>query len=178
MVIQVSKMEAAKFQLREAINLFFERRDPVSVHTLARAASEIFHDYLKHRGLPVILHAESLLIKEEDRVTWRAKLVEAKNFFKHADKNLKSGKETILFNTDTNDFFIAEAIHSLRALEAPGIMFAEFMVFSLWFNKRYPESLADQIFAEELKEVDFIDCDDYSGFIDLINMIKENPGSP
>jgi hypothetical protein len=37
---KLSKLEAAERQLREAIFLFFERRDPVAIHSLTGAAPD------------------------------------------------------------------------------------------------------------------------------------------
>jgi hypothetical protein len=50
MKINVSKMAAAKSQLLEAINLFLEERDPISIHTLTCAALQILHDHFDDVG--------------------------------------------------------------------------------------------------------------------------------
>jgi hypothetical protein len=39
--MKITKLDAAKRQLATAIRLYFEDRDPVSVHTLVMAAGEI-----------------------------------------------------------------------------------------------------------------------------------------
>lgn len=44
--MQITKIGAARSQLTEAINSFFEERDPVSIHTLIGAALQILNDPL------------------------------------------------------------------------------------------------------------------------------------
>jgi hypothetical protein len=52
--IEISKLDAAKRQLKTAINLYFSYGDPVSIHTLASAAREILYDLnKKHSGMPI-----------------------------------------------------------------------------------------------------------------------------
>jgi hypothetical protein len=47
----VSELDAARRQLRTAIELFFEDRDPVSVHTLIHAAKGIIDGRCKAKGV-------------------------------------------------------------------------------------------------------------------------------
>lgn len=114
MKINITKIGAARSQLLEAINLFFEEHDPVSIHTLVGASLQILNDHISDRGRVwdnnLILHDEAIYIKEGYRKYWHDKLNEAKNFFKHADRDLKIGKSTIEFETDLNQIFIFEAI--------------------------------------------------------------------
>jgi hypothetical protein len=44
--IKITKMDAAKRQVRTAIKLWFMEEDPVSIHTLVSAAHEIIHTLL------------------------------------------------------------------------------------------------------------------------------------
>jgi len=48
--IMISKLDAARRQLATAITLWFEDRDPVSIHTLVFAAYEIIHAVSKQRN--------------------------------------------------------------------------------------------------------------------------------
>ncbi len=49
-VEKVNKIEAARRQLVEAITLFFERRDPIAIHTLIGASHQILYDLAKGKG--------------------------------------------------------------------------------------------------------------------------------
>jgi hypothetical protein len=46
----MTKLQAAERQLRVAIRLFFERRDPIAVHTLATAAQDVLRRLAKPHG--------------------------------------------------------------------------------------------------------------------------------
>jgi hypothetical protein len=50
MKITVTKIGAARSQLIEAIHLFFEDRDPVSIHTLLGASLQILNDHFTDVG--------------------------------------------------------------------------------------------------------------------------------
>jgi hypothetical protein len=66
-VIRLTKLDAARHQLKTAIRLFFEERDPVSIHALASAAQEVLRDLLRARGIPSPSIKDSDLIKPEYR---------------------------------------------------------------------------------------------------------------
>ena len=84
--VAITKLDAARRQLRVAISLRFQDGDEVAIHTLACAAHQIIHDINQHRGGRDLLF-DSLNFKDEYRkeaVNWLKKDM---NFFKHADKD-------------------------------------------------------------------------------------------
>ena len=99
MKINVSKIGAARSQLIEALRLFFEQRDPVLIHTLVGASLQILHDHIDDVGIVwdeiLFLHKDTIYIKDEYPKEWRVKVNEARNFFKHADRDLKDGKQLL-----------------------------------------------------------------------------------
>src|SRR6266446_6563741 len=96
--ITVTKLDAAKRQLRTAIELWFHDGDPVSIHALVYAAHEIIHRLFRqagHTGLLFDLDADSALPKGTDatpeelvvlRSEFPAFLKRNANFFKHAER--------------------------------------------------------------------------------------------
>src|SRR5262245_42997551 len=50
LIERVSKLDAARRQIRTAIRLFFEDGDTVSIHTLTSAAEELLRDFLIDAG--------------------------------------------------------------------------------------------------------------------------------
>ena len=46
---KLTKLDVARRQIDEAIRMFFERRDTVSTHTVASAASQVLADFGKGR---------------------------------------------------------------------------------------------------------------------------------
>jgi hypothetical protein len=74
--LKLNKMEVAERQLKEAINLFFEQRDCVSIHTLATAAYQVLYDMRKKSHSYDDLK-DTNIIKDEYRKQWNAYLTEA-----------------------------------------------------------------------------------------------------
>jgi hypothetical protein len=88
-MLKLNKMEAARRQLRAALELWFGDGDPVAIHTLARAAHEVLSDVAEHLGMSHLTfdtHA-SAIAKTFDASTREVhQLIKGPgNFFKHAD---------------------------------------------------------------------------------------------
>ena len=147
MKITVSKIAAAKSQLLEAINLFFEERDPISIHTLTCVALQILHDHFDHVGQ-----------------VW------------DADRDLKAGKTSIEFNTEENAFYILEAARCLRIVEGSNYVFhPEFRAFICWYGLKYPRHFKDEEIKRLFSGKD-VNPDNYKYFRDAIIGLKGNPG--
>jgi hypothetical protein len=86
--ITLTKLDAAKRQLRTAIRLWFEDGDPVSIHALAYAAYEIAHVVSKKRN-PARrdLIFDSLTVKDKHRAEFNISIKKHANFFKHAKRD-------------------------------------------------------------------------------------------
>jgi|ERR1035438_9095364 hypothetical protein len=171
----VTKIGAARSQLNEAITLFFEERDPVSIHTLAGAALQILNDHIQDEGIvwdnSLLFHYNSIYIKDEYRREWYSKVNEARNFFKHADKDIRDGKTSIDFNPTMNDFHIMEAIHSLKVVEGTQCVFSlEIRAYLAWLALNHPRFF---------KEVVLGTHHNLSGkkedFAEMIYMAKKHP---
>lgn len=150
MKVNVTKIDAARSQLIEAIKLFFEDRDPVSIHTLVGASLQILNDHITDIGEVydnnLIFHYKTIYIKDEFRKLWNSKMNESKNFFKHADKDLKGGKLSIEFETTLNEFNIIEAIRCLRIVERDDFIYSiELKIFTSWFLLKYPQLLKQEV---------------------------------
>ncbi|MDZ4064204.1 MAG: hypothetical protein U1E22_05985 [Coriobacteriia bacterium] len=87
--MELTKLDVATSQLETAIRLYFDDDDPVSIHTLASAASDLIRDIgrpLGHEGLTARDWALEI-IKPEYRDEVRPLFVTSQNFFKHADRD-------------------------------------------------------------------------------------------
>jgi hypothetical protein len=62
--IMITKLEAARRQLRSAIGLWFSDADFVTIHTLAAAAYQIIHDLNRRNKGPRLL-IDTKLVKDE-----------------------------------------------------------------------------------------------------------------
>jgi hypothetical protein len=134
----VTKLEAARRQLRVAIFLWFQDADEVAVHTLAGAAHQIIHDINQKKGGPDLLF-DSSIFKDEHRkeaVRW---LKRDANFFKHADNDPDGVTE---FVPKLTEVFI---IMSLGGIEVLGLKFDPVeAAFNHWYLIRHPEFLTEK----------------------------------
>jgi len=84
--VELTKLEAAERQLRQAIQLFFGHADEVSIHALTAAACQILRDLPKHRGAAHPLHEGLIPLLRPSMVKEFLRVVRSnENFFKHAD---------------------------------------------------------------------------------------------
>jgi hypothetical protein len=139
----LSKPEVAKRQLTQAIWLFFEQRDAVSVHTLAAAARQVLHD-LAGRSSSVI--TENLALRPERKSKWICIVKAAENFFKHADRDADA---ILTFRPQCTQFFLYDAIQLYRTVT--GDLFYEAQVYLTWFSLTYPEFILDPGFRNMLE---------------------------
>lgn len=135
--IKISKFDAAKRQLETAIRLFFNDIDPISIHTLAFAAYGILSNLNKHqKGTALLFDGtifENTQIKEQDKSEFSKKINEAKNYFKHADRD----PETIIsFFPITNELIIYEACTVYEKLTGEKVPI--FITFQAWFYVIHP----------------------------------------
>ena len=125
----VTKIDAAREQLLEAITLFFEDRSAIAVHTLVLAAHQVLHDYADRKAS---------MIKNERAMTEGGNALIQRynkefNFFKHAkgDKN-----ESIRFDPELHTFFLADALHLYA--HATGEWPESHQIFNFWFILKHP----------------------------------------
>lgn len=128
----LSKFDVAERQLNQAIRLFFEGGDPVSIHTLAEAASQVLYDIRSRIGAQSKIR-DGDIIKPEFKKEWTAALARSRNFFKHADRDADSLHE---FKDEFNDFSLLDAVNMY--LSGKAAWTPETIVFIQWFSLQYP----------------------------------------
>jgi hypothetical protein len=145
--LKISKLDAARHQLRTAITLWFNDGDPIAIHALAFASYEILHAVSKKRNPSRRkLVFDSDLIPEELRKEVNIALKQSANFFKHADHDPEA---IIEFNPGMSDCFIIFAISALQLCgESNG---DEENAFLLWIHTHKPHLLTG---AGEKKLID------------------------
>jgi hypothetical protein len=86
-LITITKLAAARSQLKTAITLWFSDADPISIHTLAYAAYEVIHVVSKKLNPDRLdLIFDSRFIKDEYRGQVNVGFKKHANFFKHANR--------------------------------------------------------------------------------------------
>lgn len=138
-VIAITKLDAAKRQLRTALTLWFTDGDPVSVHTLACAAYEIVHVVSKRRGRSTELLFDTLEIKDEHRSEYNIWLKGPANFFKHANRDTD---DALRFQPLLTDLFLLFTIAGFKLLDEP--LGDEESAFLAWLGYHRPDLLTER----------------------------------
>ena len=162
----ISKLEAAERQLIEAINLFFERRDEIAIHTLVGASHQILLDIAKLNGKYIGLLKDGNYIREEKRKEYFKKINGYRNFFKHGERDVE---KTLKFNTELNEFWILDAIEIHKHLTIHKFIY-EFLVFSHWFISKRPDFLADSFrIGFEKNNIKLVEWDDFESIRETLS---------
>jgi hypothetical protein len=133
--IKVSKLQAAKRQLRAAITMWFHEADPVCVHTLACAGYQIIHELnAKNKGPKLLFDAD--FIKKEHWPEANRLFKHPFDFFKHAGVKKEA---SIDFNPSlTVGFFL----FGLRGLHQMGVDEHDVdAIFRTWITVHKPQWL-------------------------------------
>ncbi len=138
---KVEKFEAAEQQLITAIDLFFKGKSEVAVHTLARAAHEILDTLCAKNNLTRGIINEGIkdINPNFHKIIFK-KVNEAKNFFKHANKET----DYILWNPDVSIHFIWDATSLYRRLKKENLPY-EILIFSLWYRVQFHDMFKDML---------------------------------
>lgn len=132
---RIEKLEAARRNLAAAVRLFFERDDPVAIHTLAAAAQGVIRDVAKARGLAhtSILH-DHPNIPAGARKEWIKILNSPRNFFKHADVDPNG---TLEFDDSANETLLLDACLILSEVSDHAL--SEANVYLGWYTTANPQ---------------------------------------
>jgi hypothetical protein len=146
--VELTKLEAAERQLRQAIQLFFGHADEVSIHALTAAACQILRDLAKHRGAAHPLHDGLIPLLRPSMVKEFLRVVRSnENFFKHADTDPDA---SLTFNPESTEFLLFEAVVAHAMLTGFGL--PETCIFFLWFCARHADILAREGPLKDLLE--------------------------
>jgi hypothetical protein len=153
--IKINKMDAAKRQLRTAIELWFMEADPVAIHTLAFASHEIIHALYRRIGLSDLLF-DSDLVKDEHRREFGHWIRSDAAFFKHGRKDPDGVTN---FNTAVNEMILAMSVAGLQRMgeppELPERVFLQWLLIHrpTWFDG---DRLGDRLPVDALAKVTMI----------------------
>lgn len=161
--VSVGKLEAAKRHLRTAIVMFFERKDPVAIYTVAWSAYQILSDICKKAGIDRPFEDDPIL----DEFGVRKEVIRAfrkpRNFFHHADND---NEESVKFFPDMAFLIPLLATELLEKIEPHP--FIPGKTLRLWFFINNPK-LAPKEISSQIELMDFPPSpDDYDLFIDIM----------
>lgn len=127
---QLAKLEAASRQLNAAISLLFAGVDPIVVHTLAVAASNVFSDVLDKKPGSQSWREKLRIDHGLSRAGIKNVMHSAWNFFKHADSDPDGVLE---FDERECEHLIFFATLECGELQPTSI---QMQTFQLWFLAR------------------------------------------
>jgi hypothetical protein len=134
--VTVTKIDAAERQLCEAIRLFFEKRDPIAVHTLTAAAQDVCRRLGKPRGFKGFYdEVDNSFCSKQHRKDFSDRIRKAQNFFKHADKS--DPDEKLEFYHELARFLMLDAVVLCSSLR--GHFTPEMLIFLAWMLLNYPK---------------------------------------
>ncbi len=133
MIEGISKLEGARRQLETAIDLFFDNKDSLSVHTLAWAAFKVLFDiYPHHNQDGFAAQLDALLGKEG----WQS-MSGVANFLKHADRD----PEAFLASHHPMQGMALLGLATLLYKRAAGDLTLKMMAFDYWVEELGYEEL-------------------------------------
>jgi hypothetical protein len=150
MKITVTKLQAVRRQLETALTLYFDGKDPVSIHTLASAAYNVIRDVNRNKGgKPMLvkeLHADQFVEKLGQTPKHIADILnETENFFKHAGRD---ADKTLTFDDGQAELLLLDACEKYR--EITNEMVPMFGAFILWMVSQKPHIIRPKLLPPEL----------------------------
>lgn len=168
-LLVINKIDAAERQLVEAIKMFFERKDPICIHTLTGAALGILESLAQVKHIENPIGKNSCIIKDSEKKVWRNALAKHRNFFKHADSDPDNSIE---FDSRLNELNLISAIVYHNALTSYYLV--ELLIFQEWFLLKYPKYSINREEQEKLSlsmSKSGEDLDDFDSFRKILDII-------
>jgi len=170
MTLTLTKLEAAERQLKEAIRMLFERRDPAAVHTLVFASHQVLYDLCassKNSSSLQYSLRDYRYIPEDQRQEWYRLLNSPANFFKHADRDPNA---ELTFDPRMTEAFLLDATFLYQNLTED--LFHEGAVYRTWFFLKYPQALVENEFSNVLDSLrnKIIDPNDFTFMRSMLDL--------
>lgn len=143
----ITKIEAAERQINAAIQMMFESKDPLAVHSLAMAGFGIVRDLGKKKSVSIHQKIEDRIAPGKIPKFWQV-FRRSSNFLKHADHFPDGILET--FNEAQNPLLLF--ISSAYFFELTKRHSQEMLVLMSWVSLKYPNFLLE---GHPLKGISF-----------------------
>ena len=163
----VDKLGAAQRQLKTAIWMFFEQKDPVAIHSLAWAAYQILIDLCELKEIEREIEDSSILREMGKLHEVITAMRKPHNFFKHSAIDPDS---TVKFFPDSN--YPLLLMSSQYFLKLTGDLFLEGRVLKIWFCIKHPERTPPEWQAGVSKMFETISPNDYEFFLEFLTKNK------
>ncbi|BCT68089.1 hypothetical protein [Nitrosospira sp. NRS527] len=124
---RIAKLDAASRQLNAAISLLFDGADPIVVHTLTVAASNIFSDVIDKRSGTQSWREKMRIDHGVSKAAIKNIMQSAWNFFKHGDRDPEGILE---FDKSESEYLVFFATLECGELQSTSI---QMQTFQFWF---------------------------------------------
>lgn len=163
-IAELTKLQAVKEQIDEAIWMFFNRRSAVAIHTIVGAAHQVLHD-LSQRKMSMI-KSEAIAERSGKGKEWFTRLNKEFNFFKHAQDD---AAETLKFDPLLHGYYLVDCVYMYRALT--GTKPKSHSIYDSWFVLSHPDAAGNKSIREGIKATPktILDPNNYEYFAELIN---------
>lgn len=147
--------------------MFFERKDPVAIHTLSWAGYQILIDLCAQKGIEREIE-DSPILKEMGKLNEVVTAMrKPHNFFKHSDKDPNS---TVKLFPDSNFLLLLMACQYF--LKLTGDLFYEGRILQTWFYLKYPERSPKEWVGNINDAIKEINPNDYEFFLEALIKYK------
>ncbi|MBN23111.1 MAG: hypothetical protein CL678_17635 [Bdellovibrionaceae bacterium] len=133
-----NKIKIAEIQINTSIEMLFENKHPVSIHTVASAGFRIVRDLAELKNIEEYIQIKDHIKTGMEKEFWKY-INRPSNYFKHADKDPEKTFDGI--DEKVNEFTILWAIRIYRGLG--GQLSVEMRGFLAWFMCLYPDLMTD-----------------------------------
>jgi len=135
----LTKLDVVERQLKEAIELFYERRDIVTIHTIVASAHQILFDLANIEDVESFMKNKNKIPSDE---FWQhiKNLNFPYNFFKHADRDPDEKINIAPLKRISADFLL-DGILMFQSIQ--GNLFIEGKIFWAWYLSNYKEDFED-----------------------------------
>lgn len=165
--VEIDKVEAARRHLIAGVELFFDRYDPIVVHTIAFAAYQILSDLCAHRKITREIEDSEVLKDLGVHQEFLRAFRKPHNFFKHADKD-PDGLVRFFPGSNYVILLLATEYYAKLLAEVP----KHCQVLRAWFFVKHPEH-APPDWAQMLRPLVLPSADDFEFF----KMVLRSPRS-
>jgi hypothetical protein len=146
LTLLLSKFDVAERQLLQAITMFFRDEDPVSIHTLAEAASRVLREITEKQSATGFL-TDGDFIKEDVKGSMKDLFAESKSFFKYGDPNTHHEFKPVFNHVSLIN--AAYLYSTIKKKHRP-----ETFAYLVWYGREYPDHVRkDSNYANLLENV-------------------------
>ena len=143
-IYRISKLQAAKEQIDEAIWMFFNKRSAVAIHSIVGAAHQVLHD-VSNRSISMVKSQKQTDLRGEGK-DWIKKLNKEYNFFKHG---IDDPSELLTFDPLLHAFYLVDCVYMYRNIT--GEKHFSHSLYDTWFSLSHPGCIGNENVREFAK---------------------------